>query len=172
MALTRAAFHNWLRLQMAIPQETVAQLPQEGLDISDDLLDFGEDEIKALATSLMKPHDRIQNPDPGAAPGDMIPRPPYVFNAKSQKRLLAAHHLFKFYGEIGRDMDATAVTYSTVIRDFDLQWKGLCDREADTIEVPKLTKNLNVMKFIESFKDFLSRKVGARRIPSLLRDSD
>ena len=32
-------------------------------------------------------------------------------------------------------------------------------------EVPKISKNLSVMKWTEAFDDFLHRKIGARKIP-------
>ena len=73
--------------QMAIPHDTVIQLQTEGIVNPDDLTDFDKTLLKEVAENLRKPSDRIPNPDPAAPAGSTIPRPAYVFGAKSQKRL-------------------------------------------------------------------------------------
>lgn len=56
--------------------------------------------------------------------------------------------------------------WDPAIKNFWQQWQALKDRkEEDDIEVPKISKNLSVIKWTEAFNDYLHRKVGARTIP-------
>ena len=83
--------------QMAIPHDTVIQLQTEGIVNPDDLTDFNKTSLKEVAENLCKPSDHIPNPDPAAPAGSTIPRPAYVFSAKSQKRLDEACELFLWH---------------------------------------------------------------------------
>lgn len=151
---------------MALPNATVVQLQAEGIDDPEDLTDFDKDSMKQVAENLRNPGGRIPNPDPGAAPGSTIPRPLFVFGAKSQKRLLEACDLIRFYDTIGRPLTAGNIRYIPVIKNFTQQWKVLKDRkEDDSPEVPKVSKALPIIKWSEAFMDYLSRKVGLRCIP-------
>ena len=118
-----------------------------------------------VAESLRKPGDCIPNPDPNAAPGSTIPRPPYTFGAKSHKRLLAACDIVRYYETVGRTTTAGNMQWSPIIRNFSEQWKALKERKDDDIDVPKITRSLPMLKWIEAFTDFLHRKVGSRTIP-------
>ena len=151
---------------MAIPHATVIKLQDEGINDPDDLTDFTKDSLMQVAENLRKPGDRIPNPDPNAPVGSTIPRPSYVFGAKSQKRLLEACELVRFYETIGRPLTAPNIQYDPVIKDFMQQWKALTERKTnDGPEVPKITKALPLLKWTEAFDDFLSRTVGSRTIP-------
>ena len=150
---------------MAIPQATYAQLAQEGIVSPTDLVDFDKDTIEQVAKNLRNPSDRIPNPDPNAAAGSTIPRPPYTFGAKSQKRLLEACDYVRYCETTGRALTAGNTSYP-IIRYFAEQWKALTDRKKDDPpEVPKISKTLPVLKWSESFDDYLSRAIGNRTIP-------
>jgi predicted RecB family nuclease len=69
--------------QMGIPHATVIQLQQEGITIVDDLIDLDKDTIEQIAANLRQSAGRIPDPNPNAAPGAMIPMPPFVFGTKS-----------------------------------------------------------------------------------------
>ena len=48
----------------------------------------------------------------------------------------------------------------------EIQWKALKDRkDEDDPDVPKITKDLPIIKWTEAFQDFLNRVIGARIIP-------
>jgi hypothetical protein len=79
--------------QMGIPNATVIQMQQEGISTIDDLSDFDKDTIEQIAANLRRPAGRIPDPNPNANPGATISTPPFVFGAKSQKRLVAAAQL-------------------------------------------------------------------------------
>ena len=120
MVLTAAQIQSFFEDadQIAIPHATVIQLQNEGIDSPDDLQDFEKDTLLQVAENLRKPGDRIPNPDPNAPEGSTIPRPLYVFGAKSQKRLLEACELVRFYATVGRPLTAANIRYDPIIRDF------------------------------------------------------
>ena len=97
MVLTAAQITQFFTANdnMAIPAATVAQLANEGIQTPSDLSDFDKDSMKQVADNLRNPGGRVPNPDPGAPAGATIARPPFVFGAKSQKRLLVATKLKK-----------------------------------------------------------------------------
>ena len=87
--------------QMGIPHATVLQLQLEGIDSVDDLADFDKDSLQQLADNLRRPGGRVPDPNPAAAAGATIPTPPFVFGAKSQKRILVACNLVRYYITVG-----------------------------------------------------------------------
>lgn len=162
-AQTTAFFEN--DDQMAIPHATVIQLRNEGISTVGDLIDFDKDTLQRIAENLRRPGGRIANPDRNAEPGETIATPPYVFGAKSQKRLLAACDIVRYYSTTGRALNAANMRWN-VVKNFADQWKALKDRREDeTPEVPKITKALPVIKWTEAFTDYLHRAIGVRHIP-------
>ena len=152
--------------QMALPQRTRVQLQAEGLTVVADLLDFDDDSLKQMADNLRRPGGTVQDPNPNAAAGAMIPTPAFVLGAKSQMRLKAAVNIAKYYQMVGRDLTAANMKWDQVIKNFTVHWKALSDRTKEDIpDVPKISKNLVIMKWTEAFRDFLQRVVGARTIP-------
>jgi hypothetical protein len=136
--------------QMAIPNATVLQLVAEGIDSVDDLAEFDKDTIYQIASNLRRP--------PAGAH--------YVFGAKSQKRLVAAAEIVRYYETVGRPLTAANLMWNTVIKRFDIQWKALKDKkDQDEPDTPKIAKGLNIMKWSESFRDILHRCIGVRMIP-------
>jgi hypothetical protein len=163
-AQTTAFFEN--AAQMAIPRATVEQLEQEGIETVDDLTDFDKESLLQVADNLRRPGGRIPNLDPNAARGATIATPPFVFGAKSQKRLLAASEIVKYYNTVGRAITSANIMWDPIIRNFSDQWKALLDRKtAEDPEVPKISKTLTVIKWTEAFDDFLHQAIGVRMIP-------
>ena len=76
-AQTTAFFEN--ADQMGVQHATVVQLAQEGIQSVDDLTDFDKDALQQLADNLRCLGGRVPNPDPGAAAGETIPTPAFVF---------------------------------------------------------------------------------------------
>jgi hypothetical protein len=147
-AQTTAFFEN--ADQMAIPNATVLQLVAEGIDSVDDLSEFDKDTISQIASNLRRP-----------AAGNH-----FVFGAKSQKRLAVACKIVRYYETVGRPLTAGNLAWDTVIKNFEIQWKALkTKKDGDEPETPKVTKGLNIMKWSDSFFDFLNRCIGVRMIP-------
>jgi hypothetical protein len=167
--------------QMALAADTRAQLVVEGIDEVDDLAEYDKESWVVLAQNLKKPTGRIPNPDhvpalAGADPADVaaanaipatIPQPPFVFGAKTQKRLLVASEIVRFYLTIGRELTPGGMMWDPVLKNFELQWKALETRmkSNEDQEVPKISKSLVIIKWTEAFDDFLHRKIGTRTIP-------
>jgi hypothetical protein len=98
VAQTTAFFEH--DVQMGIPHDTVLQLQEEGITLVDDLIDFEKDTIEQVAANLRRPAGRVPDPNPNAAPGATIPTPSFFFGAKSQKRLVTATQLLRYYDEV------------------------------------------------------------------------
>lgn len=161
---TQAFFED--AAQMGIPHSTVIQLRAEGIQAVGDLVDFDKDTLQQIADNLRRPGGRIPDPAPNAPEGATIPTPPFVFGAKSQKRLLVACDLVRFYETVGRDLTPGNIIWNTVMRNFSEQWKAIKTRKSeDDPDVPKISKALPIIKWTEAFQDYLARVIGVRLIP-------
>jgi hypothetical protein len=151
---------------MGIPNVTVVQLQQEGIKTVNDLADFDKDTMEQIAANLRQPAGRIPDPNLAAAAGATIPTPSFVFGAKSQKRLITASDLIRYYDTVGRSLTAANLQWTSVMSNFEIQWKALEDKKyLDEPEVPKITKALPIIKWTEAFRDYLHRMIGVRTIP-------
>ena len=131
-----------------------------------DLVDFDKDSLQQLADNLRRPGGCVQDPNPGAPAGATIPTPPFVFGAKSQKHITFACDLVRFYSTVGCDLTAANLQWSTVMKNFEIQWMALKERKGDdSPDIPKISKVLPVIKWMEAFQDFLNRKIGNHNIP-------
>ena len=151
---------------MGVQHAMVVQLALEGIQTVDDLADFDKEALQQLADNLRRPGGRVPNPDPGAAVGSTIPTPAFVFGAKSQIRLGIACELVQYYNTVGRDLTAVSMRWNNVIKNFKIQWKALkTKRDEDTPEVPKISKSLPIINWMEAFQDHLHCVIGVRMIP-------
>ena len=115
---------------------------------------------------MQHPGGHILDPNPGAPAGATIPIPPFVFGGKSQKRIAVTCDLVRFYATVSRDLTVANLQWSTVMKNFEIQWTALKERKGDdSPDVPKISKALPVIKWTEAFQDFLNRKIGNRYIP-------
>ena len=152
--------------QRGIPHTTVMQLRAEGIEAVADLADFDKDSLQQLADNLRHPGGHVPDPNPGAPAGATIPTPPFVFGAKSQKRIAVAYDLVRVYATVGHDFTTANLQWNTIMKNFKIQWKALKERKVDdSPHVPKISKALPVIKWTEAFQDFLNRKVGNCNIP-------
>ena len=142
--------------QMGIPQATYDHMKNsEGINTVDDLADFDKDTLKQLAENLRKPGGGVNGGNP------------FVFGAKSQRRLAVSCELVRYYNEVGRTLTTANIQWTHVGKNFEIQWKALQDKkkEDESPDVPKITKALPIMKWTEAFYDYLSRVIGKRTIP-------
>ena len=102
------------------------------------------------------PGGRVPNPNPGAAAGETIPMPAFMFGVKSQKRLGIASELVRYYNTVGHDLTVASMRWNNVIKNFEIQWKALkAKKDEDTPEVPKISKSFPITKWTEAFQDHL-----------------
>eukprot|EP00957_Ditylum_brightwellii_P165024 12564095-Ditylum_brightwellii.AAC.1 len=67
----------------------------------------------------------MKNPDKGANMNHAtVPQTLYVFGAKTQKRLLKASELMRYYKVVEIEVTVTNTVYNPVIKSFLDQWKG------------------------------------------------
>jgi hypothetical protein len=135
---------------MAIPNATVLDLVNKGINTVDDLSEFDKDTIVQIAYNLRRP--------PAGAP--------LFFGAKSQKRLIVACELVRYYETVGCALTTANLQWNTVMKNFEIQWTALMDKKSkDEPETPKISKSLNIMKWSEAFCDILHRCIGVRNVP-------
>ena len=154
--------------QMALPPTTLLGLLDEGMQEPADLSEFYDDDLKQVANNLRKPSGTIPNPnfEEGSDEPERISRPSYVLGAKSSKRLKIAAAAVRYYETIGRELTPANMHYESVLQDFGEQWKALETKsKEDDPSVPHITKALPIVKWTESFEDFLHQVVGVRCIP-------
>ena len=117
-------------------------------------------------TTFGSPEDGYQTPTLLQQQGIQSQHPLFVFDAKSQHRLMVACELVHYYNTIRHDLSAGNMRWSNVMKNFEIQWKALKERkEADDPDVPKICKSLPIMKWTEAFQDYLHRTIGVRTIP-------
>ena len=152
--------------QMGIPHTIVVQLQSKGIDVVADLVDFDKTSLQQLVDNLRHPGGCVPDPNPGAPPGATIPTPPFVFGAKSQKCIAVACDLVRYYATVSHDLTAANLQWSTIMKNFEIQWMAPKERKGDdSPDVPKISKALLVIKWMEAFQDFLNRKIGNCNIP-------
>ena len=134
----------------------------EGITDIEDLGEFNDDDFKSIQENLRKPAGTIRDP---ANARNRIPTPSYVLGAKSIKRLKIAAEAVRYYEAVGRDCTAGNMHYQNVLREFGEQWEAILQKEKeDEADVPKITRTLPIVRWTESFEDFLHRAIGSRHI--------
>jgi hypothetical protein len=133
--------------QIGLPLNSFQALANEGINSVNGLKEFDKDDIVQVAKNL-----RSAN---------------LVFGAKSQKRLIVACQLVRYYDAVGRTITANNIMWDPIMENFETQWKALIDAkgEGNEPETPKITKSLGVVEWSEAFIDYLHRCIGVRMIP-------
>ena len=149
--------------QMGIPAGTREKLREEGIDTLEDLKEFDRESIKRIAESLRCPGGRIADPD-GDEPA-MVPTPPFVFGARSQKRMAEAAEPVRHCDTIQRAFTPINVRCK-VIEHFTEQWTALkSKRDGNQTDMPRVGGDLTVLRWSESVADWSQDHIGARHIP-------
>ena len=162
--------------QLAIPAATLPGLVLEGIEEVLDLEEFEDDDFDTIMMNLRKPTGT--RPDPthtGRGAARLIPVLPFVFGAKSLKRIKIASLAVRYYNATNREIDATNMHYTNYLKSFHAQWQSLLKKgKDDEPDTPCITRSLPIMKWTESFTDFLSQVIGHRDIPLayLVREND
>ncbi len=149
MVITTAQIQAWFKDKDGLVMKTEAReaLKDKGIEGPDDLLEFNKESISQIASGFRK-------------------RTPVVpFSAKSQKRTVEAINLLRFYETTGRPFAPSAVKY-LIIKDFVEQWKSLKNRMDHKPDVPKITKELGVLRWSEAFSNYLAQCIGVRGAPA------
>ena len=147
---------------MYIDSQTVNETASKVFHNYDDVAEFYQDMIKAVAAQLRRPGRTIEDPNyvvppfVTVQPPDPVPRiptPTYQLSAKSQRHLLVASHLLQYYATTGNSVVVSMMQYTTIGKDFETQWNALIARKGrDVQSTPFITKNFGIIKWLEVFK--------------------
>ena len=134
----------------------------EGIATVEDLEEFNDDDLKAVQDNLRKPAGTV--PDSNNV-SQRVPAPSYVLGAKSVKRWKVAAAAVHYYQTVGRDIDVTNMHYTNVLKNFGEQWDAISQKaKDDEPDIPKITRSLPIVRWTESFEDFLHQVVGSCHI--------
>ena len=98
---------------MAIPNKTVLELVKEGIDTVDGISEFYKEMTDQIAYNLHLPPSSD----------------PFVFGAKSQKRIIVAWYPVRYYKTIGRAIVDANIQWTTVMKNSEIQWKSLIEKK-------------------------------------------
>jgi hypothetical protein len=89
----------------------------------------------------------------------------YVIPAKTMIRMHGVRLIMAYYRMVGRVVVADDLLWP-VVKSFVEQWQALLEKKkADVGQAPKLTKDRVIYKWLESFQQYLSDKIGVRNGP-------
>ena len=150
---------------LGMEDKTIAAIKKmDGIKTPKDLGDYDEDDAKTIFANLRKPPQVIA-PTGHARAGTLIDQEPFPMSAKSQKRFVVLVRYVTYLKMTGRELDADSGAWD-VLASFSEQYDALKQKsEADEPDVPKLTKGMAFIKWIESFKLHLNAIVGCRGCP-------
>ena len=152
---------HFFEIELGVPETTVERLAEEGIERPEDLVEFSLADIKTMVANLRRPGGS----EPDGDAGGTVPTSPFKFGAKATLRLQNACDIMKHYEILRCDTSADMLVYDPVIKNFKLEHDALIERKKQTVVTPRISSNLNVVKWTESFLDFLSRLIGVRNTP-------
>ena len=129
---------------MEVPETSLTTLKEEGIDKPEDIFEFLKDDLNSVFESLQKPLDKVVE-------NKVIDVAPLVVSEKSKKRIVVTMGATQYYAQVGRDIIPSNMHWKT-LTNFNIQWNALKDlKKQDNPDVPKITKNGSIIKWIESF---------------------
>ena len=149
--------------QMGLSDRTRSQLAVEGLATPEDFEDFTEEaDLDGLFKLLAKPPKEMSGTGATATLTEVAA---FVVPAKTMIRMHGVRLILAYYRLVGRDVNADDLFWP-VVKSFVEQWKALLEKKkADVGQPPKLTKDKLIYKWLESFEQYLSDKIGVRNAP-------
>ena len=155
--------------QMSLTNGQRMRLVAEGLAQVADFEDFKEEQIDDAIKNLRTPIPGVPavvNARGRETHAAIAPIPPCIISAKCVLRLKVASVAFHYFSEIGRDIIPEGMNYTNILRGFYQEWEALLKLvKEDRPDVPILTKSQTPIRWMESFKDCLSRTFGVRNCP-------
>ena len=144
---------------MAMSEDGMDAMAKHGIKYPATLGDFYDDELDDVFTKIARPVKRDEGVD---------------ISATSEKRIRVAALAVRYYSDTGHLPIKLGMLTWTVLANFDVQWRALKElKKRDEPDVPKLTKGLTIIKYIESLRVHCMEVVGVRNCPLvayLLRD--
>ena len=166
-AQNNSFFENGPQMGLTAVQRT--RLAGEGLAQVADFEEFKEGQLEVAIRNLRTPIPGV--PAVVDADGNEVhpaipPVPPCIISARCALRLKVASIAYHYYENIGRNITAQNMNYTTVLKDFYQEYEAIITlSKEDRPDVPQLSKHQTPIKWMESFKDCLYRTFGVRMCP-------
>ena len=135
-------------------------IQDEGLTVIDDFLEFDDEGIKTLCSSVRKPGGNI--PDP-ANPGQFIPNQGHSISAISERRMKQATYVAKIYNLINRVIDLNTMSRDR-LRMYD-EYRKMIKEHEDPERLPEVSKSFGIVKAMDLIPAHLRERLGVRKIP-------
>ena len=132
----------------------------EGLVVIDDFLEFDEEGIKALCSSVRKPGGTI---DDLANPGTLIPNLGYSISAIAERRMKQATYVARIYNMINRVIDLNTMSRNR-LRLYD-DYRRMLEEHEDPERLPEVSKSFGIVKAMDLLPGHLRERLGVRKIP-------
>ena len=146
---------------MGSTTRTKDELSREGITSVDDLAEFCDENIWKQIISNCKYPPKVQ-----AADGSLVEQAAFHLPAKSLHRLKTASYAVRYYTETGRTLSPGMMTWNNQLKSFNMQWMAIQNmKKTDNLTVPKITKNLDVVKWLEAYESYAGQKIGCRDSP-------
>ena len=147
--------------QIGLPTPTRLVMESERFAFPEDLGEFNEDQIKRLIASLRSRKVReLHLTIPGRMKRQLIEFPAYS-EVKLIWTLKYVHHC----NNVRRPIDAENIRWDPVVRTFRKLWEAIELKAKDKPDVPKITKQMNIMKWAQPIRDYLSKARGLFHAP-------
>jgi hypothetical protein len=142
--------------QIGLPQPIYERLVEEGINTVADLSSIEDDDWNRL-------HKNVEVRIPAATRGgDPILR---RLPAMSVSKLKVASAAVRYFECVGRPLEVENMRWS-VLKHFKEEHASIKSlKDSNTTEVPKVSKSVPVLKWLESFETFLGNVIGSRDIP-------
>lgn len=172
MVFTHNQFITFLQDVIGMSLATVEAVQAEGITSVNILGEYTKDLLKTLKEDLRRPAGTIPDPthvpDPQApnAPVPRVPRPPSVLSALSLSKLDVMADLIRYYDMVGRPIDVGAMRWNGIGQHYQQYMLARCkDNDDDDPALPKISKNLGITLWVDSFEMHLHRMKGCRDVP-------
>eukprot|EP00957_Ditylum_brightwellii_P059496 4517197-Ditylum_brightwellii.AAC.1 len=87
---------------MEVAKEVLVQMGKEGIKELEDLVELSKEIWKQVVENLKRPGDQMKNPDRVTNQSHVtFPQTLYLFWARTQKRILEASELMRYYKIVG-----------------------------------------------------------------------
>ena len=142
--------------QIGLPQPIFERLAEEGIDSVDALANVEDDDWNRL-------HKNVEVVEVAATRGGerVVRRLPAIAVSK----LKVASQAVRYYECVGRPLETQNMVWD-VLRHFkDEQTSIKSQKDANPTDVPKVSKSVPVLRWLESFETFLGNVIGTRNIP-------
>ena len=131
----------------------------EGLTIIDDFVDFDDDSIKTLCSSIRKPGGTILDPDDNTK---RITNPDHSIPAICEKRLKQAAYGARIYEGVGRQIAHLSLSRNR-LKLFQ-EHRDIIENHDEPEKLPVVSKTFNIMKAMDLVPNHLRDRLGVDKV--------